>query len=62
MRGCALASQHYLQKMNFEAHTLDHSREKQKCVKNKTKEPNLVLGEGVKLHVIKDLEEAVVVG
>jgi hypothetical protein len=41
---------------------MDHNRGKIKCVKWKMEEPNLILGEGVKLHEILDMEEVVVVG
>lgn len=33
-----------------------------KCIKHKAEETNMVLGEGIKLHEIKDMEHAALVG
>jgi hypothetical protein len=47
---------------NLEVGGMDPRRGRKKCVKCKMEDPNLVLGEGMKLNEILAMEEAMLVG
>jgi hypothetical protein len=48
--------------MNLEVGRMKYNKGRKKCGKHKMEEPNLVLGEGVKLHEILVMEEVELVG